>query len=388
MKTTIHILQNIILPELEKDSKFEIQKTNAVFWTNIINDVLHFEQDAKPVYASIYGLELDNPEKIISKLPHIFETFIKALAENYVLGETSEATDYLLQSNNETFSKEVAFFKNLQQAVKSVERKRIKSDLPNSYERLTFEISDADFENATKKKVREDLREKFKQWDSELIEEGAIPVISMQSKKEPNVFSLSWTKYAVAACVVLATGIFFFRNTNQDIIPNNTVVTTDDKNDTLNPQKNISLENDVVIAAITTFSENTFVQQSEAMGFSGQKKLKIEITVKDATNRIESLEKYIKANTEETATLNNYKKELTDLEKTIDNYFFDGKTLTLFDTFNSKQDAILVTDDLNYYLKKGNFYYDLELENKTMQLTKVSDNKIVEILKKISFENE
>lgn len=388
MKTTIHILQNIILPELEKDFKFEIQKTNAAFWTNITNDLLHFEQDAKPVYVAIYNLELDNPEKIISKLTAFFETFIKALAENYVLGETSEATDYLLQSNNQTFSKEVAFFKNLQQAVKSVERKRIKSDLPNSYERLTFEISDADFGNATKKKAREDLREKFKQWDSELIEEDAIPVISMQSKKEPNVFSLSWTKYAVAACVVLATGIFFFRNTNQDIIPNNTVVTTDDKNDTLNPKKNKPLENDVVIAAITTFSENTFVQQSEAMGFSGQKKLKIEITVKDATNRIESLEKYIKANTEETATLNNYKKELTDLEKTIDNYFFDGKTLTLFDTFNSKQDAILVTDDLNYYLKKGNFYYDLELENKTMPLTKVSDNKIVEILKKISFENE
>ena len=133
MKTAILILQDIILPELEKDSKFEIQKTNAVFWTNITNDVLRFKQDAKPVYASIYGLELDNPEKIISKLLHIFETFIKALGENYVLGETSEATDYLLQSDNETFAKEVVFLKNLQQAVKSVERKRIKSDLPNSY---------------------------------------------------------------------------------------------------------------------------------------------------------------------------------------------------------------------------------------------------------------
>ena len=389
MKTAILILQNILLPELEKDSKFEIQKTNAIFWTNITNDILRFEQDAKPAYAAIYSLELDNPEKIISKLPRVFETFIKVLGENYVLGETSEATDYLLQSNNETFSKEVAFLKNLQQAVKSVERKCIKSDLPKSYERLTFEISDSDFENATKKKAREDLKEKFKQWDSELIEENSIPVVTMQSKKEPKVLTLSWAKYAVAACVVLATGIFFFRNTNQDIIPNNkTVVTTDDKNDTLNPQKNKPLENEVVIAAITTVSENTIVQQSEVMGFSGEKKLKIEITVKDATNRIESLEKYIKANTEETATSNNYKKELSQLEKTINNYFFDGKTLTLFDTFNFKQDAVLVTDDLNYYLKKGNFYYDLQPENKTMPLTKVSDNKIVEILKKISFENE
>jgi hypothetical protein len=281
MKTAIPILQNIILPELEKDSKFEILKTNADFWTNITNDVLRFEQDAKPVYAIIYGLELDNPEKIISKLTAFFETFIKALAENYVLGETSEATGYLLQSDNETFAKEVAFLKNLQQAVKSVERKRIKVDLPNSYEILTFEISDADFENATKKKGREDLKEKFRQWDSDLEAEDTIPVISIQSKKESKVFSLTWVKYAVAACVVLATGIFFFRNTNQDSIPNNTVVTTDDKTDTLNPQKNISIENNIVIAAITTVSENTIVQQSEAIGFTREKKLKITITVKD-----------------------------------------------------------------------------------------------------------
>ena len=79
---------------------------------------------------------------------------------------------------------------------------------------------------------------------------------------------------------------------------------------------------------------------------------------------------------------------MTDLEKTINNYIFDGKILTLFNKFNFKKDAVLVTDDLNYYLKKGNFYYNLKPENKTMPLTKVSDNKIVEILKKISFENE
>lgn len=208
MKTTIHILQNIILPELEKDSTFEIQKTNAIFWTNITNDFLHFEQDAKPVYAIIYGLELDNPEKIISKLTNFFETLIKALAENYVLGETSEAYDYLLQSNNETFSKEVAFLKNLQQAVKSVERKRIKADLPNSYERLTFEISDSDFENVIKKKEREDLKEKMKGWDAELEKQESVPVVAMlanenKDKKQTKVISLSWMKYASIAAILI-----------------------------------------------------------------------------------------------------------------------------------------------------------------------------------------
>ena len=208
MKTTIHILQNIILPELEKDSKFEIQKTNANFWTNITNDIVRFEQDAKPVYATIYGLELDNSEKIISKLTTFFETFIKALAENYVLGETSEATGYLLQSNNETFSKEVAFLKILQQAVKSVERKRIKADLPNSYERLTFEISDTNIENAIKKKGRDDLKEKMKGWDAELEKQESVPVVAMlanenKNKKQTKVISLSWMKYASIAAIFI-----------------------------------------------------------------------------------------------------------------------------------------------------------------------------------------
>ena len=344
---------------------------------------------SKPVYAIIYGLELDNPEKIISKLPRVFETFIKTFAEHYVLGKTSEAADYLQQYDNETFAKEVVFLKNLQQAVKSVERKRIKSDLTNSYERLTFEISDADFENTTKKKAREDLKEKFKQWDSELIKEDAIPVISISSKKEPKIFSFSWAKYAVAACVVLATGIFFVKNTNQDVVPNNnTVVKTDIKKDSLNLQKTLPVEAAISIASITTVSENTIVQQSEAMSFSAEKKLKIKITVKDATNRIESLKKYINANTKETSTLNNCKNELTDLEKIINNYIFDGKTLTLFNKFNFKKDAVLVTDDQNYYLKKGKFYFDLKLSIKTKELSKVSNIKTLEILKKISFENE
>ena len=107
MKTTIHILQNIILPELEKDSKFEIQKTNAIFWINITNDLLHFEQDAKPVYANIYSLELDNPIKITTKLPDFFNSYIKLIAEDYVLGQTYEEIDFLLKFKNETFAKEI-----------------------------------------------------------------------------------------------------------------------------------------------------------------------------------------------------------------------------------------------------------------------------------------
>ncbi|OYX86714.1 MAG: hypothetical protein B7Y83_00380 [Flavobacteriales bacterium 32-34-25] len=208
MKTAIAIVQNIILPKLEKDPNFSKEKVDSVFWEKFTHDLLRFEENAKPLYVHIYSLELANAEKIIDKLPRIYSQFLKELAERYVLGQTSGATDYLLQTNNTVFIKEVQFLQTMEQAIKKVERKRIKADLPNSYERLTFELSETDLANAAKKKGREDLKEKFKKWDNELVEDETTPVVSMltdENKKEkPNkVIPLSWIKYASIAAIFI-----------------------------------------------------------------------------------------------------------------------------------------------------------------------------------------
>jgi hypothetical protein len=213
MKTAIAIVQNIILPKLEKDSKFSEEKVDTAFWEKFATDLLHFEEDAKPIYASIYSLELDNPEKIIDKLPHIYAQFLKQLAESYVLDQTSDATDYLLRTNNQSFLKEIDFLKTMQQAIKSVERKRIKADLPISYERLTFELSETDLANVTKKKGREDLKEKMKQWDAELEEQESVSIVASSYRgyhntmstdvKKTKVISLSWIKYVSIAAIFI-----------------------------------------------------------------------------------------------------------------------------------------------------------------------------------------
>lgn len=390
MKTAIAIVQNIILPKLEKDSQFSREKVDVAFWEKFVTDLLCFEADANPLYADIYSLELDNPEKILDKLPQVYSQFLKELAESYVLGQTSEATDYLLKTNNASFAKEIDFLKTMQQAIKSVERKRIKADLPTAYERLTFELSETDLASVTKKKGREDFKEKFKQWDSEL-EEESVPAVLIDNKKETKVISLSWMKYAAAACVVLATGIFFFRMPNQVITPvENTVVTSDTKKDSATPQKKAPVKEVIAIAAIETISEKVSVQQSESMGFSSTDKPKITIVSKDASQRIASLEKYINGSSSaiETSILAKYKSELISLRKLNDNYSFDGEKLTLYRKFNPKQDAVLVTDDQNYFLKKGNLYYDLKHTKVTLPLEKVTDVETLAILKKISFENE
>ena len=104
METTL-VIKNILLPKLEKDPNFSEEKVDAAFWGKFATDLVHFEEDAKPLYAGIYSLELDNPEKIIDKLPNIYAQFLKELAESYVLGKTSDATKYLLETNNVVFLK-------------------------------------------------------------------------------------------------------------------------------------------------------------------------------------------------------------------------------------------------------------------------------------------
>jgi hypothetical protein len=217
METT-PIIKNILLPKLKKDSKYSDEKVGASFWKNFSTVLVRFEENAQPLYTAIYSLELGNPEQIIDKLPKIYAQFLKELAECYVLGQTSEATDYLVKTNNKTFLKEVQFLKTMQQAIKSVERKRIKTELPQSYDRLTFELSETEIANAIKKKAREELKKKMKLWDAEL--EDGVPVISMANledeitsdKTRSKVISLSWMEYAVAASIIIAAGIFYFKS--------------------------------------------------------------------------------------------------------------------------------------------------------------------------------
>ncbi|RTZ05704.1 hypothetical protein [Flavobacterium sp. GSP6] len=396
MKIAIDIVQNIVLPKLEKDPNFSEEKVDAAFWEKFATDLLHFEEDAKPLYAIIYSLELGNPEKIIDKLPNIYSQFLKELAESYVLNQTSDAIDYLLKTNNKAFFKDVRFLQTMQQAIKSVERKRIKADLSKSYERLTFELSDADLANATKKKGREDLKEKMKVWDRELEEQESVPVIPMVTSGEETkravaskAISLSWIKYAAAACITITAGALFFKYSQTDANrfsqpTENTVVTTDDKKETTKPQNKA-----IVLAAIETVSEKTTVLELESIGFSGAKKQQITINYKDASKRIASLEKFIDTSkTIDSKILSQYKAELASLKTQKDKYVFDGKELTLFMKNDKSGYSVLLTEDQIYFLKKGSVFYHLKISKVILPLEKVSDATTIETLEKISFENE
>lgn len=273
MGTTL-VIKNIFFPKLEKDPKFSKKKFDSFIWEKLVYNLLHFEEDAKPIYADIKSFQLDNPEKIINKLPNIYNQFLKVLAENYNLGETSEATNYLLETNNAVFLKEVRFLKLMQQAIKSVERKRIKTNLPKSYERLTFELSETEIVNATKQKGREELRVKMQQWNKEL---GGTDIVHSEKKdsgtsdqmtpsnnceveiksilKDLKIISLSWLKHFIAVCIILSLSIYNFKllTTNDNFIP-------------LIKEKSVGITVNNNYQTIVVLDKNTYFQGEKVTG--------------------------------------------------------------------------------------------------------------------------
>ena len=399
MKLAIDIVQSLLLPKLEKDANFDINQTNIAFWETFTTAFFDFEKDVKPVYAAIYSLELKDAEKIISKLDTVHISFIKELAENHVLGISSEAIDYLITSKNSTFEKEVHFFTDLQNAITKVERKRIKTELPNAFDKLSFQLSDDAIAIAITKKEREALKEKMNAWDKELVISEEAPVYSVSAKKETKVISLSWIKYAAAACIVLTAGIMYFKfNTDTNLVqPGDTnVVTAPVKNDTITTQ--IPSE---ALAEVATVTNNATVIES-GMGVSSNT---IEITENNQKARmlsiVTAIEKYrqllenefsenkvgVNSRVKELETKkNSLEKELALLKEREKQYNFDGKVLVLYVSKTAKENYILLYGD-NYYLKRDSDFYKLTVAAQPQLYKKISDTNLLNNLDDILSEN-
>ena len=400
MKLAIDIVQSLLLPKLEKDASFDINQTNIAFWETFTNAFLDFEKDAKLVYAAIYSLGLKDAEKIISKLDTIYISFIKELAENHVLGISSEAIDYLITSKNSTFEKEVNFFTDLQNAITKVERKRIKTELPKTFDKLSFEISDDAIALAITKKEREALKQKMNAWDEELVTSEEAPVYSVSAKKETKVISLSWIKYAAAACIVLTAGIMYFKfNTDNNLVqPGDTnVVTAPVKKDTTSKGTITAEIPSEALAEVSTVNKNAPVIERD-FGFATST---IKIVENNQKARMASIvtaiEKYrqllenefsenkvgdsprVKALESKISELQN---EWVLLNARENHYIFDGKALVLYVSNFAKENSIVVYDD-TYYLKKDAEFFRLTIASQPQAYKKESNIEVLEKLDKI-----
>jgi hypothetical protein len=400
MKLATAILKNLLLPQLEKDNQFVVSKISESFWESLVTSLFNFETDAKPIYVAVYSLELNNPEKVIKKLNSVYKFFINELAENYVLGYTSEVFDDSLLLQNQTFLRKVHFFRNLEKVIKKAERKRIKEELPTSFEKLTFELSNTEMANALKKKGREDLKKKMRNWDEELVDEKPVPTMKLAKKNQKSkVIYLSWVKYAVAACFVLGLGVWFYTNQDQGTLPDNNVVNNPDKGTNVLPS--IASE---ALAEVTTVTKSSTVIENNGLGF-GTKTKKISLIENNQQDRIISISKAIekyrkdlekefgkhqvgdsKIINELEKRINLLQNELNLLKEREKQYLFDGKVLTLYVLTSSLENRVLLYED-KYYLKKETVFYTLSVSKQPQPYKKVTDTALVTALDKILFDN-
>jgi hypothetical protein len=403
MNTTATILRDIIIAKFGGDSQFDPKKITNNFLKEFAVLLCNFKNDAKPLYKAIYTLELEDPEKNILQLDNIHSSFIDELAENYALGNTSEICTLLMKTKNELFSNKVIYFKNLEKAIKKAERKRIKDTLPTSFELLTFEIPNNELELAIKKKAREDLRMKIKKWDSELIDENEVTIFnSYNSTEKTNIFTFSWVKYSIAACMVLGLG--FLGIYNFKINSENSAELSKVESNEIKSKDKIQQIESIRIAEVRTIRKTVNLNESVALGF-GTKTKKIKVVINDPIARISTLNEAIvvyrsllekevgigpiSKKSEVVGLLNEKiefsKMELKKLNTLINQYTFDGITLSLYTSSQSKPYPLYFND--HYYLKFEGIIYNLNITNKPQSLVKITDPTTLNSLNKIIFDN-
>lgn len=413
MNTNSIIIKSLILPLVIKFAKRDLNVLPDDFWNQLATDFIQYEIDAAPTYNALYQLELQDPEAVFEKLPQAYSSFIKELAEEYVLGNQSELTAQLLENKNDTFLQEVSFLKTMKAVITKVERQELKKDLPTLYDRLVFELDEETLRQVAKKKSREDLRAKFKQWDEEMVESEPILVESSLShnviNEAPNeynlkprkskVISLSWIKYAVAACVVLTAGVLYFKlatNTSDTIMQ-----PTEDKIVTTEVPK-IETED---LADVKILSTSYKVLEEGGFGFAATSK-KISIIENNQEQRMVSIRKAIAnyqmmldkemvaqksvsgSKAEELESrISSLQDELYQMKEKEKQYIFDGQKLTLFISTPSKENRVLFYED-NYYLKKDKNFYKLSISKQPQFYKKETDSNVLKALDKIIFDNE
>ena len=410
------ILQELFIPVLQKDERFEESKCDSLFWNKITSEFINFEQDKKPFYASIYSLDLVNVEQVLNELESLFKPFLEHLAEENVQGYSSEITKKLAEGNN-YFKERVLFYNNLKKAIFLSERKRIKSELPSMYEKYTFEIDEKQLVEGITKIERQNLRDKMKVWDEELIESDSNlhkikfsltetennNSFSDEIKKDKvKIISLNWIKYAAAACIFFTVGIIYFNTDNNVVQPtDNKVVTGPVKKDTTSKSTITPEIPSESLAEVSSVTKNAKVIES-SLGFASKEK-KIKIIENNQSARMQSIviaiDKYRKFLENEFSEnkvseksklieleikINSLQRELALLKQRDNHYIFDGKELVLYISNFAKENAIVLYED-KYYLKRDTDFYSLTITKKLQVKEKVIDLAVVEVLNNLYF---
>lgn len=422
MNTASEIVKNIVLVLLQKDTQFNSSQTAHLSWNQFALDLLQYENDSQSVCDSILRLDMDNPALIIKELPKIYIQFIKELAENYVLGQKSETIDYLLKSNNEKFKNEISFLQTMQLPIINVERKRIKADLPKSYERLTFEISENNLVLATKKKGRDDLKAKMKEWDKiNIIDElkkddqtfpkaANIPAFVIFNKKIvlSKVIIIQFLKYfIIAATIGIASTVLYktkFEKKDPEIksaeistsIKSKIVDTSFVKTNDSIIEKEEEYQNIVVDSSQYELSAKKIQKKEKQQKIiidSNQNRInnkKEIVNVKPINVNSKKIYKVVYINLKgKLAGFSKYKslddekeyqEQYAKIKNKVNKYLFNGTSLTIFKEMQSNIGLVATYKNGSLYFYDGKNYYEIIKTEIPLEFNVIKDSEIIKEL--------
>lgn len=200
MKNILEILKHILMPFIEKNGEYD--ENIDINWKSILDGFIRFENEPQILVDKIEKLNIKDSNITISKLSKLHDDFMGELAEDYVLGNSSEIANKLLSENNNLFTEKVKSFSTLKGVITKMERIRIIDEL-----KADNAIADESIELAFKKKGREEIKARFKEWDKELEDEKI-------NKPKGKLISLFSTKIAIAASIALLIGFSIFKTFN------------------------------------------------------------------------------------------------------------------------------------------------------------------------------
>ena len=393
MNIAIKILKDEFKKRFQDSDNIDSSNFNSKFWRKFTTSLLDYETEPKSLYIIIYNLNLDDPEIILSKIPEIYHLVISNLAELYANGGESEAITYLINTENKSFNEELKFYKTLNEVIKKSERINIKKELPTMAEKVNFELDDNVLKNTIKKQSREDLKQKFAKWDLDIKNEQRTDSkvfyqLNNQNiltdnpektkKRSSNIFNLSFVKYAVAASVLFALGVWYYSSF-----------------DTI---KNIPEDN---LAEISIDTSQIDVIQNINLGFAskpiqikiienliGERKKSIVDLIKtyqvyfdnELKNQNRKTQKKIEKKTEQ------LKIELQQLKNKEKQYIFENKTLNVFSTSKENNYNIIECDGIFYLIKNRNLYQLMPTKIPVSYKT-VKDSLIINQIDDILFAN-
>lgn len=394
MRRDVEIVREMLHASIQKDRNYansikkELEKVS--FWETLTDLLAKYKESPSSILAEFYKLKLSSAEQLYDELPTIYSKFVVELADSYANGQPSPSAEYLIKCNNPEFLEALDYSADFMAAIKIAERENLKKKLTLSIEGEKFNLDESEITAAVKIAARRDLKSKMKDWDQKIEENHThiqpFPLRSIKTRhglmdmdmKQNSRFkakSLTWVKYAIAACfigIVVWFGIDQYKHSGTNHYAKQ-------KED--NSQKRLKSQSTKLTDLSTPDSTviNTKIFQEDALGFVGRTPEKITIVLIDLDKQIKQLKK--------SRNRSDVTSEIDSLQELRGKYIFDHRTLTIYEK-NIVKPFVLSSADSDYFIKLNGSYFRLKKTAKAQKMQVLQDSAAIQDLERIIFLNE